>query len=63
MIIDTENHNNVATVELTVQQVREYLDAPDDTATQELITSALDIAQGDVFSDKYKSYYVVIRVA
>lgn len=62
MKLDLDN-SNVKEVEVTTKQVRDYFNGADDD--DQLIVKMdtwLDEAQGAVFTDQEKEYYLVIKV-
>jgi hypothetical protein len=54
---------NVKEIDVTVQEVREYLDGIDGpNLSEDQITFHFDEAQGDVHSGKEPEYYIVFKV-
>ena len=57
------NNSNVREVEVSMQEVRDYLDGIDTpNLTEEQLTSYFDEAQGPVFTGECKEYYLVFKV-
>ena len=62
MKLDLDN-SNVKEVEVTVQEIRDFIDGKDSPGlSSDIIDTWLDEAQGEVFSSAESVYYLVIKV-
>jgi hypothetical protein len=56
------DNDDVQVVELSVEQVRNLVGSTEEWIGDDVLDTALDVAQGDVFSGRRKARYVVIIV-
>lgn len=62
MKIDLDEDQNVRVVEIDKESIRSFFDGNFDLNDHEEFTTALDFAQGEVFTGEQKVSYVVIKV-